>query len=223
MRGLWLIMLCFSAVAAQAGAWPRDKGTVFIAVATDQARSQIYAEYGMRSDWTLGAEVSLPRGRRLPDVTQFVHHPVWRGKNGAILSAGIAVELRETTAAGSFAHLKGVSETAVRAGLFWGKGFETRVGNGWAMVDAQVERLITTDWLGEGLTYKLDIGVGVKPVDRLMLIAQAQLWRRGTSQTLRLETSAAWALGPTHLVVAPSIGVIGTKDPRVKLGLWVEF
>lgn len=223
MPWLWAVLICWMAVSAQAGAWPREQGSVFISVSTDQARSQIYAEYGMRGDWTLGTEVSMPHGRRLPDITQFIHHPVWRGGGGAILSAGAAIELRETTAAIAFPQLKGVSETAVRAGLFWGKSLETRFGNGWATIDAQVEKLVTTDWLGEGLTYKLDIGLGVKPIDKLMLMAQAQLWRRGDTQNLRLETSAAWALGRTHLVVSPSVGVIGPKAARVKLGVWVEF
>jgi hypothetical protein len=223
MQWLWVILVCFSAVAAQADAWPREKGAVFIALTADQTRSKIYAEYGVRDDWTVGAEVTLPRGRRLPDVTQFVHHPVWRGTGGAILSAGLALERRETTAAGRFDHLEGMSETAIRAGLFWGKGFGSPWGDGWATIDAQVEHVVTTDWLGEGMAYKLDVGIGLKPVDRLMLIAQAQLWRRGVSHSLRLETSAAVKLGPTHLVVSPSIGVIGAKDRRVTLGLWVEF
>jgi hypothetical protein len=135
----------------------------------------------------------------------------------------VAVELRETTAATTLPALKGTSEIAVRAGLFWGKGFETLIGNGWATVDAQVEHIVTTDWLGDGLAYKLDMGMGVQPIERLKLMAQVQYWRRGTSQTMRLEASAALALGPAQVVVAPSIGVIGAKNPRVKLGLWVEF
>jgi hypothetical protein len=40
---------------------------------------------------------------------------------------------------------------------------------------------------------------------------------------MRLETTAALAMGPTHLAVSPSIGVIGAKDRRIKLSLWVEF
>ncbi|MGO4907682.1 hypothetical protein ACEN2J_05045 [Pseudorhodobacter sp. W20_MBD10_FR17] len=227
MRWFLAVLLCWvsvlSAEKAQAGAWPRDKGQFFVALSADQLRSQIYAEYGFGKDWTLGNEVSMPQGRRLPDVSQFIQHPVWRGKGGAILSAGVAAELRETTAATAFPALKGVSEIAVRAGLFWGKGFESRFGNGWATVDAQVEHIVTTDWLGQGLAYKLDMGMGVQPTERLKLMAQAQYWRRGTAQTMRLEASAALALGPTQVVVSPSIGVIGAKSPRVKLGLWVEF
>ncbi len=165
----------------------------------------------------------MPPGRRLPDVSQFIQHPLWRGKGGAVLSAGFAVELRETSAAVAFPVLKGESEIVARAGLFWGKGFPTPIGNAWATVDAQLEHIVTTDWLDQGMAYKLDMGVGVEPMQRLKLMAQAQYWRRGVTQSLRLETGAALALGPVQLVVSPSIGVIGAKNPRVKLALWVEF
>lgn len=222
MRWILAAFIWLYAISAQAGAWPREQGSFFIAFSADQTRSQIYAEYGMRGGWTLGTEVTMPRGRRLPDVSQFIQHLVWQ--NGSqVLSVGVAVELRETMAAMAFPALKGISETAVRAGVFWGKGFQSRFGDGWATVDARVERLVTQDWLGEGLTYKLDIGVGIKPLERLKLIAQAQLWRRSGTQNLRLETTAAWAVGPTQLVLSPSVGVIGPKDARLKLGLWVEF
>lgn len=208
---------------AQAGAWPRDAGTAFIAVSADQTRAQIYAEYGLRGDWTLGMEVTMPRGRRKPDLTQFIQHPVWRGAGGAIVSAGLAVELRETTAAQVFPSLKGEAEIALRAGLFWGKGFDTPLGNGWATLDAQAETIATTDWLATGPTYKLDAGLGIKPRKGLMLMGQAQYWRRGAEQSLRLESSAAWDIGRAQLVLSPSIGVIGARDPRLKLGLWVTF
>lgn len=164
----------------------------------------------------------MPRDRRLPDVSQFVQHPIWKGKR-AILSGGLAVELRETTAAAAFPVLKGQSEIALRAGVFWGMGFSTPLGDAWATVDAQAERLQTTDWLGTGLTYKLDAGLGVKPTDRLMFTAQAQYWRRGEEDSLRVETGAAWKMGRASLVVSPSVGVIGDRAARVKLGLWLEF
>ncbi len=220
----WLlpILIWLWAASAHAGAWPREQGSFFIALSADQTSSQLYAEYGMRGGWTMGTEVKMPRGRKLPDATQFVHYHVW-GKGGQVLSVGAAFELRETTAAVAFPVLDGVAETAMRAGLFWGMGFSSRFGDGWATVDAQVEKLVTFDWLDEGLTYKLDVGVGIKPIDRLKLMAQAQLWRRADTQNLRLETTAAWAIGPTQLVVSPSVGVIGPKTPRVKLGVWVEF
>ena len=77
--------------AADAGAWPRGEGKFFFALSQDQTERQLYAEYGFRGDWTLGLEVTQPTGRRLPAVAGFVHHPVLRFKNGAIVSAGLAV------------------------------------------------------------------------------------------------------------------------------------
>jgi hypothetical protein len=222
MRWLFALMIWICAVQAQAGAWPRETGSVFIALSADAEGTQLYAEYGMKGDLTMGMEISMPKDRRLPDVTQFVHYPVWKGKR-AILSAGLAVELRETTAASAFAVLKGQSEIAMRAGLFWWRGFATPLGDGWATLDGQVERLYTIDWLGMGQTYKLDAGVGLKPTERLMVTAQAQYWRRGEEDSLRLETGAAWKMGPASLVLSPSMGVIGKRAARVKLGLWLEF
>jgi len=216
------ILLWLWVGAANAGAWPREQGSFFIALSADQTNTQLYAEYGMRGGWTMGTEVTMPRGRRLPDATQFIHYNIW-GNGRQVLSLGAANELRETTAAATIPALKGVPETAIRGGLFWRMGFSSRFGDGWATVDAQVEKLVTFDWLGQGLTYKLDVGVGIKPMDRLKLMAQAQLWRRADTQALRLQTTAAWAIGPTQLVVSPSVGIIGPKTPRVKLGLWVEF
>lgn len=210
--------------AVWAGAWPRGEGKLFFALDTDRTRTNLYAEYGMRGDWTLGMEVAMPQGRRLPDVTSFVHHPVWRGKGGAILSAGLALEMRETVAAKSWPQLAGVEEVAVRAGLYWGKGFQTRWGSGWVTVDAQAERIVTKDWLGAAHSFKLDLGLGIKPYDRMLLMVQAQGWQRqGGKAVLRLETTAAYKIGPAQIVVQPSVGLRGPRDRRLKLGLWLEF
>lgn len=223
MRWIFAVLVWCFAAQVQAGAWPREQGTVFIALSADASRAQLYAEYGARNDWTLGAEVSMPKDRRLPDISQFLHHPIWRGAGGAILSAGLAAELRETTAAAILPMLKGEAEIAVRGGLFWGKGFQTRFGDGWATLDAQVEGIVTTDWLDTGPALKLDAGVGIKPITALMLTAQAQYWRRGAVEELRLETGAAWAIGKVQLVAQPSIGVLGPSDARVKIGVWMSF
>ena len=56
-----------------------------------------------------------------------------------------------------------------------------------------------------------------------MFTAQAQYWRRGEENSLRLETGAGWRIGRASLVLQPSVGVIGARAARVKLGLWLEF
>jgi hypothetical protein len=224
MRFLLAMLIWISASMAQAGAWPREEGTFFISLSADQTGSQLYAEYGMPHDWTLGVEVVMPKVRRLPDVISFVRHPVWRWSGGAILSAGLAVELREAQAAAVVPELDGIGEIAVRAGLSWGKGFSTGLGNAWASVDAQLERVVTEEILGQDSAVKLDATFGLRPLNRLMLMIQAQGWqRKGGDATLRMETSVAWKLGPAQFVASPSIGVIGASDPRLKLGVWLDF
>jgi hypothetical protein len=223
MRFFWAFMIWCCAAQAQAGAWPRAAGDVFIVLSQDAIRQQLYAEYGARNDWTLGVEVTMPKGRRLPDVSQFAHHPVWRGKGGAILSLGVAGDLREAAAANVDPLYDGVAEMTLRLGAFWGKGFATRWGDGWGTIDVQVERIVSTNWLDTGLAYKVDAGLGFKPWKPVMITAQAQYWRRDDDKSLRIETGAALSLGPAKFVVQPSVGVIGPKDRRIKMALWLEF
>ncbi|MFN3823079.1 MAG: hypothetical protein ACK4RN_03780 [Pseudorhodobacter sp.] len=225
MRGrLALVIWLCAAPAVAAGPWPRDKGAGFVAISSDGTRQQIHAEYGIGADWTLGVEATRAKGHAQPSVAGFVHHPVWRGKGGAILSAGLAVETRESLAARSWAHMAGTGELAVRAGLFWGKGFESRWGNGWMVLEAQVERVVTKDWIGARHSGKLDATIGLSPHDRIKLMVQAQGWmRQGGKPQLRIEPAAAVKFGRAHLVAAPSVGVLGPRDARVKLGLWLDF
>ena len=222
----WMILLLAMAVAgpAGAGAWPRGQGHAFFDLSADSGRQKLYAEIGLAHDFTVGVEVTHPRGRRLPDVLNFIRHPIHRFANGAVLSGSLAFDLRETYAAARRPDLRGVEETAVRAGLLFGKGFESGLGSGWMEVDAEVERVVTTDWLGQPFAYKLDATLGVKPTERLIVFVQAQTYRRDPdAMSLRLEPAVAFGIGRTHLVVSPSVAVTGARDPRVKVGLWVEF
>ncbi len=224
MRWLVLIVALFLGSQACAGAWPREAGHAFIDLSDDGYRSKLYAEYGLKNDITMGLEVTMPRNRRLPDVVQFVQHPIWKFANGAILSGGVAYELRETTAAGRLPGLKGVSESAVRGGLFFGKGFGSGHKAGWMEVDVQVERIVTQDWLGQPWSGKFDATLGWKPGDRALFYVQAQTYRRDPDPvSIRVEPTAALKLGRSHLVVSPSFGVKGPRDPRLKLGLWLDF
>lgn len=214
----------WATLAAMAGPWPRDKGAGFAAITMDGTRQQVYAEYGFAEDWTLGLEVTRSEGHAIPSFAGFVQHPVWRGQGGAILSAGLALEYRESLAARSWAHMAGTKEIALRAGLFWGKGFQSRWGNGWMVIEAQAERVITQDWIGARHSGKLDATIGLAPTDRVKVMVQAQGWiRQGGRPMLRIEPAAAVKFGRAHLVAAPSVGVLGPRDPRLKLGLWLDF
>ncbi|MBL4917405.1 hypothetical protein [Szabonella alba] len=212
------------ATAGQAGPWPRDRGDGFIALTTDGMRRQVYAEYGIGFDLTLGVEVTQIRGHAYPVIAGFVRRPLWRGKGGWILSMETGLESRESHAARSWAHMAGTRELAARAGLSWGRGFESRWGDGWMVVDAQVERVLTIDWIAARHSAKLDATIGIAWGERLKLMLQAQGWmRQGGSPLVRIEPAVAFRLGPAHLLAAPSVGVVGPRDPRFKLGLWLEF
>ncbi|MFV0490770.1 MAG: hypothetical protein ACK5M4_03030 [Pseudorhodobacter sp.] len=217
---IWLT----GAVAAPGGPWPREKGAGFVALTSDGVQHQLYAEYGIGNDWTLGLEVKQHKEDMLPAILSFVQHPVWRG-NSAILSAGVGVEQRETLAARPWPHLAGLPELAIRGGLFWGRGFQGRWGSGWMTLETQVERVITEDWFGASQSLKVDASIGLKPSDRIMILLQAQGWKRQNSpMKLRIEPMAGIRLGRVQFVAAPSVEVLDHEpDPRLKLGVWFDF
>lgn len=209
---------------ACAGPWPRDRGAGFVALSSDGRQHQLYAEYGIGHDWTAGIEIKQDRKDKLPTITNFLHRPVWRGK-AAILSAGLALERRETLAARSWPHLAGLQEMAIRGGLFWGRGFQGHWGDGWMTLEAQIERVITEDWFGAAHSLKLDATFGLKSTGRLLLMVQAQGWKRQYNpMKLRIEPAIALRLGRAHVTAAPSVEILAPRpDPRFKLGLWFEF
>ncbi len=225
MRMIAAVLVWFGlALAGQAGPWPRDRGDGFIALTADGTRRQIYAEYGIGFDLTLGIEVTQIRGHAYPVIAGFVRRPLWQGRGGWILSMENWLESRESLAARSWAHMAGTRELAARLGLSLGRGFESRWGAGWMVLDLQVERVLTEDWIAARHSAKLDATLGLQQSDALKLMVQAQGWmRQGGRPQLRIETAAAYRLGPAHLVAAPSVGVVGPRDPRFKLGLWLEF
>lgn len=232
MRAIVAVLIWFcTTAAAQAGAWPRGEGNTFVAISSDQNQAQIYAEYGLPGDWTLGADVTMSAGRQWPDLMAFVHHPIWRGAGGGILSGGFSFGIRDARRVGAFRDDSGAAqgasdpETALRSGLFWGKGFQSAWGDGWTTLEAQAENAGDRPWGFDVDAIKLDALVGIKPGDRLKLMAQVQGYQRtGGPILVRLEPSVAWGVGAHgNLVLSPSMGVRGAFDPRVKLGVWLDF
>ncbi|MDZ4093779.1 MAG: hypothetical protein U1D35_02570 [Paracoccaceae bacterium] len=230
MRAALAVLIWLCAAMVQAGAWPRSEGEAFVSLSADQNQAQIYGEYGIGGDWTLGMEATMSAARTVPDVIGFLQHPIWREAAGGILSGGLAFGTRDAARQDALYNGSGLvgvlaeQEVVLRGGLFWGRGFETRWGNGWTTIEAQAESVWdVASGLGRG-AMKLDATVGIRPTERLMLMAQAQTYQRdGSAVLLRLEPSAGWSLGRSTLVLSPSVGVSGPTDPRFKLGVWLDF
>ncbi|MBP0481632.1 hypothetical protein [Sagittula salina] len=221
MRVLLALLSCLTLALpaqAEAGAWPRDKGAGFLAVATRLTWPQditlwtslsptedyqtLYIEYGLTDRLTLGLDV----GRSVSGA----------GKTVAFLQMPLRDRDRGPKIAAQMGLGQISGETVLRPGLSLGWGLR----NGWLALDGVAEIRAT----GAADT-KLDITRGWNLPRNFMLILQLQT---GLQQD-----------DPAFARFAPSLvfplrkrikgefggawGLAGDSSMGLKFGLWAEF
>ncbi|SDY73999.1 hypothetical protein [Citreimonas salinaria] len=215
----WAMLAGLYASIAQAGAWPRDKGSLFAAAtvrlawpqdiatwtSTDptQVYRTIYVEYGLTSEVTVGLDL----GRAVSGAGKtvaFVQYPLRQRDTGPAIAAQMGFGR--------------IAETQiVRPGLSVGWSLP----HGWLSFDGVAEI-----GLEDGaIDYKLDITWGRNLRRDAKLIVQLQTGDTQTDEPfarlapsfvipinsrLRLESGVAW-------------GVAGDTSMGVTAGLWSEF
>jgi len=220
------LFLCALASQAHAGAWPRGEGNTFVAL-----------NYTLRADpETLGEETlatdsfgALLVERGLSERLTFGFDAV-SGQSGdysAVLYLSRAVGALD--APNRFAlHLGAgvtqdgaIEETQAYFGASWGRGLDTRWGNGWSAID--VGAFYRTD-SGDVAT-KADITFGVNPTEVLTVFVQAQAGQfPGSDAYLRVVPSVAYTLGAgPRLELGLPVGLSGDDQVGVKLGTWLDF
>lgn len=218
------ITLCATLIAALwglsavAGPWPRAEGEAFLSLKGRAGLAELYGEYGLRDGFTLGLEVRMPEGRRLPDVDVLTRLLLWQGQGGAVLSVFAGAGLRGV-------EVEGYAETAqvLRGGLGWGRGFASPLGPGWVSLEVEAQA-------GEGplvpawRAVKVDATAGVRPGGRWLAMVQVQGHHRaGQGTDLRVEPSLGLEAGRATLVLSPSVALRGAADPRLSAGVWLRF
>lgn len=234
MRAMLASLTMFATVAlpdgAQAGAWPRETGGVFIALSQSlssgtpallapdlsfRSSTALYAEYGWSERLTLGVDGAYGWG---PEAD------LWTGLAFARWALGV------TAAGDRFAVDFGLgrriddidgSDTRVRLGFAWGRGFESGWGQGWMGIESSAERLLPAS----DMIYKADLTVGVKPDDRWMAILQLQsgLYPRA-DPLVRLAPSVVRRFGEhLHGQLGFEATVTGERSYGVKFGTWLSF
>ena len=157
-----------------------------------------------------------------------------RGEGQAIVFARTTVgpqspTRRQALELGFGARLGGeeAARPALRAGLSWGRGFETRAGPGWLALDGSVTGYGGLATLGrdEGLALKLDTTMGVRPSDDSQVTLQVFWSRSGEEEAaLRVVPSYARRLrGETFGRVGVVLGTGAAPSLGIKLGLFREF
>ena len=129
-----LALLAGFGTAAHAGAWPRDKGALFIAAGGNFLLSEgaelpvyydptVYAEYGLSDRVTLGLDLFTADKGRIASVFGFAAVPVGsiNGQNRTMVSLGYGYRLNADT----------TTEVLMRMGLSLGRGLD----KGWLAAD----------------------------------------------------------------------------------------
>jgi hypothetical protein len=207
---------------AAAGAWPRAPGEVFLALRADVERgdggsdtdASAYGEYGLSRRITLFGQFSSADDPWTPS----------RAASGARFALGGA------DAANRFAISLGVSAppdltgamTSARfeAGLHWGRGFESRWGDGWVTASARLlygrdTRRPITD------LYAL---AGLRPAEGWTAMLSASRYKDGHGVYWKLSPAVGYELRPDVWLV-PNLTQELSDDRSTSLGLslWLSF
>jgi hypothetical protein len=224
-----VLMLALAATEVSAGAWPRPKGETFVSVATRQSTgartliaavqdirsyTSIYVEHGVTDRLTVGFDAGQGRGpdERVDAALAFARLPVWSPGLHKV-AADFGLGMLEDGVDGT--------QTRIRPGLAWGRGFESRWGGGWLGMEASYEFRVPS---GDSAV-KADFTAGLKPDDRWMAILQLQTGAFPDSEPIaRLAPSVVRRLGArSHVQIGGLAPLAGDDAYGAMLALWFTF
>ncbi len=214
-------MALLLAQSALAGPWPREAGQVFLSFSAEttvdreeplvlpEYDATLYAEAGLGNRFTLGAD--LYQGPNSHTYLVFLERT---------LTPGDARNQFAVRLGGGTGEYGAGATTLGLAGLAWGRGFETRWGNGWAVLDAQL-RLRSTG----GEEVKVDATLGLAPHEDWLVIGQLQAADFPDSpESLRVQATAVRRLSDRFSLEGGVVyGLANSSRAGLKLGLWTEF
>ncbi len=216
---LTCLMLCH-ATAAQAGAWAREKGELFIAAGGNFLLSEgaqlpvhydptLYAEWGMTDRITLGIDIHTADRGEIGTAFAFANVPIGdltaQNRWAINLAYGVRARNREPT------------ETLLRGGFSWGRGLE----NGWLAVDASATfGTIDTTWRP-----KMDATWGRNWNDTWTTTFQLQTGQGWTNDFYaKVSPTVIWTWKPNMKVALGAVqGLTGDRGAALKLETWLTF
>ncbi|MDU8927156.1 hypothetical protein RXV86_07155 [Alisedimentitalea sp. MJ-SS2] len=216
--GLALCLIAGPIHPASAGAWPRDKRSGFVSVASrvsatswagpHNVYSTVYLEYGLGRNLTAGVDI----GHGISGTGKavfFLRKSLPPTPNGHIFAGELGLGLI-------------AGEPAIRPGLSYGKDLSRRGGRtGWLSLETTAEIR-----LDSGQTdFKADVTLGLNHGDRFKSMLQVQTGiRHGDPGFVRAAPSVAIKVGKkTHLELGGTAGLIGDKSYGFKIGFWRSF
>ena len=221
--GLVLALLAGAPGGAVAGPWLRERGSTYLSFSFEAPQegdgfASLYAERGVRPWLTLGVDAGRSAGDGQGQALAFARTTLGPQSDAS----------RQSFELGFGARLDGEGSVlpALRAGLSWGRGFETRFGPGWVATDASITGYGSFATVGEeGLALKLDTTLGVRPGEDSMATLQLFWSRSGEDEAaIRLVPSYARRIrGETFGQIGVVVGTGAAPELGVKIGLFTEF
>ncbi len=217
---LVVCLLALTASVAQAGAWAREKGDLFIAVGgnfllSDGAQLPVhydptlYAEWGMTDRITLGLDIHTADKGRIGTAFAFANIPIGdlTAKNRWAINLAYGLRANESQPI----------ETLLRGGFSWGRGLD----NGWLAVDASATiGTIDTTWRP-----KMDATWGRNWNDRWTTTFQLQTGQGWTDDIYaKISPTVIWTWRPNMKVALGAVqGLTGDRGSALKLETWLTF
>lgn len=210
----FLIMLLLLATQAGAGAWPREKGDLFLSFSnTFQTGSNggasdwmsLYAEYGLAERATIGLDFGGD-GVRSTKTVGFLIMPVSRPD--AVWKRSVELGFGEVD-----------DRMAFRPGFSIGRGTKLLRRDGWIAVDTRW--VMFQDGRG-GSRVESDLTLGLSAGRRSKVIVQFQAGDPSNGAPyLRLAPSLVFERkAGRHIEIGMTAGIVESSDLGVKLGIW---
>ncbi|UWQ08184.1 hypothetical protein K3X41_00870 [Aliiroseovarius crassostreae] len=222
---LVVLISLLQAPAANSGAWPREKGTFFVAMSGSQEWGNwltyptlsTYLEYGLTDQWTLGGKVE---GNIYVDYSNYTGMEMsisdaevfarWHFPPGGIWQKALGFTLADLQED----HLTFVPSFHI------GRGFETRFGGGWLDASARIELAAE----GKGTAFGVIAQAGLKPHDRFLTMMSVDAFADPHNVYVKLLPSVAWEYSAgRHVQVEWSEEVAPQSSGKLNIGIWMEF
>lgn len=230
IRVIVLLILMVLPATAQAGAWLREKGTLFLSWSNSistlpeslyAADTSLYVEYGLTPRLTVGFDGYLGATGKASEAYLFMRFPL--GK----LDRPARMALTFGLGAKSIPNPWGTTteQSLAKVGFSWGRGLK----HGWLAVDASAASVLHSSLYvpgQSGTSYNADFTFGQKPSDRLMLIWQLQTGKTTNGPTYaKFAPSLVWSFGggKTSVEIGLVKGLTGDETQSLKLGFWKTF
>ncbi|SLN15270.1 hypothetical protein ROA7450_00335 [Roseovarius albus] len=209
-----IAILALSTAQVQAGAWPREKGSVFLSYSLEieteapyQTYGTIYGEYGVTDKLTLGLD--LGGDDTVSDKAfVFARYPGKPAAVGILSAWEIAIGMAE-------------NELAFRPGVSIGRGIKWVEIDGW--LGLETRSIIFSNGLAGDFEADATLGLSVTKQSKLIFQLQGRIPPIEPAYIKLAPSYIFEQRSGRHLEAGIITGVMGTDELKLKFGAWHHF